>query len=103
MVSHLGGCTEEQLQRLYLTLTTEKILVLDHMSDGEWVYPMATLASQIDLPVSIVRKILREFRDKGIAIYGHLTREDDSNVCGSGYFRSSLGEQLIGYIRSNRL
>ena len=65
--------------------------VLMRMSDGEWVYPIARTAEEAGVPYAETRKIIRQFRNDGLAVYGPLYNEDECHPQGSGTWLSGTG------------
>lgn len=68
--------------------------VLLSLTDGGIVYPLAHVAADAGVPLSRTRKIVRSFRDKGLAEFGWLYNEDEGKLHGQGYWLSGRGVAL---------
>lgn len=80
--------------RVAADLSEDERAVISRMTNGEWVYPMATIAADVCQPVRQVREIIRGFAADGLAELAPLMSED-GEVRGRGYYltRDGLGVQ----------
>jgi hypothetical protein len=75
------------------------IKLIDHLSDAEWVYPIAQSAINAQLPIARARKALRWLRAHGFAEYGTLWNEDEGHPAGSGTWLTASGLSLQTRVR----
>ena len=75
--------------------------VIMEMGDGEHVFPASVTARDAGVPVAETRKIMRYFRDQGLARYGPLWSEDECRPAGSGTWLTRAGLALRSYLMSN--
>ena len=75
-------------------LTKNETLVIEYMTNGEYVQPLAWLADDAGVPLPETREIVRNFVNLGIAQFGHLSRIDEDLRCGSGYWLTPLGIEV---------
>lgn len=72
--------------------------VIDHMSDGEIVYPASYLARDLGLSVATVRATIKRLREIGLARCGNLT-DDDGRLAGRGTWLNGAGCALQAMLR----
>lgn len=77
-------------------LSDDARALLPYMSDGDMVYPLAQITSdmEVPLPLTRARKAVREMRQSGLAKHGPLYDEDEPYVRGSGSWLTGLGRQV---------
>ena len=72
--------------------------VVDHMTDGEIVYPASYMAADLGLPVATVRAAIKRLREIGLARWGNLT-DDDGHLAGRGTWLNGAGCALQTMMR----
>ena len=88
------------LEEIAKSLPTEMMLILREVGEGEHVIPLGTVADYINMPPELVFKNARIMRKNGLLTLTVLHRQDSDLVCGSGYYRSCLGDEVLQYIES---
>lgn len=82
------------IERIVAGLTEAERLLIPHMSDGEFVYPVSFTAADAGVPDKEARKAFRHLREIGLAQYGVLYNEDEYCPAGSGTWLTPLGLQV---------
>lgn len=72
-------------------LPDAKKAVILALSDGEYVFPIAVIASDAQVPIAETLKIMAQLRDEGLAKYGALWDADEHRPAGSGTWLTPLG------------
>lgn len=80
-----------EAERVLAGLSEAERLLIPHMSDGEFVYPIAYTAADAGVPVKEARVAFRQLRAAGLAQHGVLYNEDEWQPCGSGTWLTPLG------------
>lgn len=95
----LEEAKQKRLKELADTIPETYKNVLRNISDSDYVGSIRDLAEEVRIPLKELRLILVELKEKGLVAYGHLEREDEHRVCGSGYWRSRDGVALLRLLK----
>lgn len=80
-------------------LSQDEIRVVDVMTDGDFVRPAAYIADEAQMPVDMVRDILRKLREIGIAVCGNLV-SDEGRLAGRGTWLNNAGFHVQAALRA---
>ena len=78
-----------------LTVSEMEVLMEVRENGGWLVICIDDISMDTHLPRRRVCKILKYLKSLELVEYGRLTDGDDTRLMGSGYWRSTLGEQVI--------